>query len=61
MFLYREDIFGYNVVKNLEDIQKENPDKVEFTVFNAKGNLDLEMKFTVFLFTVLTIYILDIR
>lgn len=32
------DIFISNVKKNLEDIQKENEDKVQFTFFNAGGN-----------------------
>ena len=32
------DIFISNVIKNLENIQKENKTKVKFTFFDAKGN-----------------------
>ena len=32
------DQFISNVKKNLEDIQKENENKVQFTFFDAKGN-----------------------
>lgn len=32
------DLFISNVKKNLEDIQKQNENKVQFTFFNANGN-----------------------
>lgn len=32
------DQFISTVMKNLEDIQKENPNKIEYTFFDAKGN-----------------------
>lgn len=32
------DIFISDVKNNLEDIQKENENKIQFTFFNAKGN-----------------------
>lgn len=37
-----EDLFLYEVKKNLEDIQIENPGKVQFTFFDAKENQSIQ-------------------
>lgn len=36
------NVYSFLVKKSLEDIQKENPNKVEFTVFNGESNPDIE-------------------
>lgn len=42
VLVYSDDVFSSLIANSLEDIQKENENKVEFTIFNAKGNPALE-------------------
>jgi methyl-galactoside transport system substrate-binding protein len=35
VLVYSDDVFSFSVTKSLEDIQKENENKVEFTLFNV--------------------------
>ncbi|MDR3598145.1 galactose ABC transporter substrate-binding protein [Clostridium sp.] len=42
VLVYSDDAFSSLIAKSLEDIQKENENKVEFAIFNAKGNPAIE-------------------
>jgi methyl-galactoside transport system substrate-binding protein len=42
VLVYSDDVFSALIAKSLEDIQKENENKVEFAIFNAKGNPSME-------------------
>jgi methyl-galactoside transport system substrate-binding protein len=44
VLVYSDNVFSFDIAKNLEDIQKENEKKVEFTLFNANSNPAIEIK-----------------
>lgn len=39
VLIYSSDVFSSRVAKSLEDIQKENENKIKFTLFNGEGSL----------------------
>jgi methyl-galactoside transport system substrate-binding protein len=44
VLVYSDNVFSFDIAKNLMDIQKENENKVEFTLFNANSNPAIESK-----------------
>lgn len=45
VLIYNDSVFSFEIAKDLKNIQKENENKIEFTLFDANSNSALESEF----------------